>query len=525
MSSPAEYAEYYLFVKKALVLFLCSTFNAFFPPYAPPPAQYTGLNSTAYYSNYSLYPKSPNVNYMLRQKNMIDDTQMSPSPDYIRTLRTSQNYHKCPRTQIEYVDVTEFIVHEGPTYTEYVNVTVEVVRNVTQYEFLCEPWPIFVEMPITRNVTVEVVRNVTQYEFLCEPWPIFVEMPITRNVTVEVVRNVTQYVNVTQIEYVNNTDACLGHLFEVFVETVWKHTHIIGRIVYGIVAGIISIVVRHALKLGCTVPNRWHREVFLPGFSAFVTYMGGVCIECQWKSFMTFAADLVASYAPLCYVGALLFLCALVFVFYRTVISFQKKAKQQEVDKQLQKLSPVLQLLINAHSEWSPGKAALERLLEETTDVRENPVLTGFLKYMNTIQWSQDMEESIKPLVEFMQNCDKLYNSMASASSASSALYRFLWIKFADCFSVKREHTVPDGVPVVQLADFKNVKTKLRNTAQALATEINEKKVKAAGNTENNAQLGAQVRGDTQRSALVQPAAPASAPGGAPAGAQRGAQI
>jgi len=481
---------------------------------------------------------------------------------------TGENYDIHDLMGIEYVEVPR-------------NVTVEVVRNVTQYEFVCEPYPIFVEMPITRNVTVEVVRNVTvevvrnvtQYEFVCVPYPIFVEVPITRNVTefivhegptyteyvteyipwpffmpVPFVQNVTQNVtqfeevpiyicNVTPVEYVtvevevvrneyvtvevevvrnvNNTDVCLRHLWVVFLETSTAHMHILVALGGFVVTAVISFVWACIRPFTITPLNRWNRDVFGPAFSwisttfvASVGGLGGVCISCWWEKWTKFAAslyaNLYASYAPWCYVGAVLFLGALIFALYKIINWGLQMLKQREVDNQFQKLMPVLELMVHSQrKQWAADRAIWETLKGD--DCRANPVVKAFQAYLDAKSWSQTMEEDMKVLVEFMQSCNKLYKN-----PLARAWFKIYWINLSASLSGKKQILMD---PQISCATY----NALNMQAQELNKASNDLWINQPTVAEGAARAGITANG------AAPPAAQAGAQAGANAGANAGA--
>jgi len=503
---------------------------------------------------------------MLRQKNMIDDTQMSPNPDYIRTLRTSQNYHKCPPTvnvpqiehvpdtkylfEIEYVNVTEFIVYEGPPYTEnvteyipwplFVPVPVEVVRNVTQYEFVCVPSPIFVEMPITRNVTeyltveVEVVRNeyvtveVEVERIVTVEVERIVTVEVERIVTVEVERIVTVEVERIVTQYVNNTDVCLRHLGVVFVETSTAHMNIIIAFGWAFVAAVTTFVWNSIKPLLVVAPNRWQREVFAPAFSwasatffASVGGLGGVCITCWWEKFKQFAANLYASYAPLCYVGAVLFLCALIFALFKIINWGLEMRKQWEVDNQVQTLLPVLRMMVHSRraNKWIADRGVWETL--KGNECRANRVVTAFHDYLDAARWSDKMEESMQVLVTFMESCDKLYHN----NQMADPWFTIYWIKFSGCFALKKQIMMDTQVPCPTYNAFITLTAKLSRDSNVFAdlqqkTEVEKQKAAEAA---NKAAEAAKLAAAAENKAAAPEAACNTTNGAATPAAQAGA--
>jgi hypothetical protein len=119
------------------------------------------------------------------------------------------------------------------------------------------------------------------------------------------------------------------------------------------------------------------------------------------------------------------------------------------------------------------------------------------------------MEESMKVLVTFMKSCDKLYKNPLAPD-----WFKIYWIKFSGCFALKKTIILQTQVPCVTYNAFNTLTAKLSRDSNVFAEKQQKyevEKKKAAANTENDAQVSAQVHGDTQCSAQKQPAAQACA--------------
>jgi hypothetical protein len=322
------------------------------------------------------------------------------------------------------------------------------------------------------------------------------------------------------------TDACLAHLMETLLETFQNHWKWLSALAFSIIVGIISVSAAVINNLADKAPNRWH-EFLMSFFTSFTFYLGNFCVECQWQNLMNLIQKLFASYAPFCYCAVLLicisFLSGIIYLIYRGknyLIFLRKQQKQQEVNELVRQLFPKLTLnVVPSILQTRADKVLFEEL--RGPESRSNAIRMALDNFKSATAWSETFENSMKPLNELMETCDRLYNEQTFDVDED---FKSFWFFFRthvlnDYWVRSKSVNITAGVSTEQWNRFQDLCRKF----QPVHKNYSDRWATCAANPKRDAP--AQEQDGAQDAAVVESGAQQGAQPGAQHSAQPGAQI